>query len=344
MRLIAMINQKGGVGKTTTAVNVSAGVARWGSRVLLVDLDPQAHASMHLGIETGPDEPGIYDVLINGVAVADALRHVSDRLAVIPSHVDLVAAESELSRRPDRELILRNALQPLDERFDFIIVDCPPSLGTLTVNALVAVREVVIPLQPHFLALQGLGMLLETVTAVHGLLNPGLRITGIALCMYDKGTRLAQEVDNDVRQFIASASPEDIWHGARVFDTTIRRNIRLAECPSFGQTIFDYAPGSNGAEDYGSLARELLEMTPGVVALLGAAEGQTADAAQGGSSAAPIQVVETSGKGVEPGVVQQAGAEVDAVLGPGSASAADPLAPLATLERRPAATPDSANP
>ncbi|MBU0617239.1 MAG: AAA family ATPase, partial [Planctomycetes bacterium] len=299
MRLIAMINQKGGVGKTTTAVNVSAGLARWGSRVLLVDLDPQAHASMHLGIEAGPDEPGIYDVLINGIAVGDALRQVSDKLAVIPSHVDLVAAESELSRRSDRESVLRQALQPLHGRFDFIIVDCPPSLGTLTVNALVAMQEVVIPLQPHFLALQGLGMLLETAMAVRGLLNPALRITGIALCMYDKGTRLAQEVDNDVRQFIASASPEDIWHGARVFDTTIRRNIKLAECPAFGRTIFDYAPGSNGAEDYGSLARELLEITPGMVALLGAAEGQTADAAQGGSSAAPTEFVETGGEGVE---------------------------------------------
>jgi chromosome partitioning protein len=294
MRLIAMINQKGGVGKTTTAVNVAAGLARWGSRVLLVDLDPQAHATMHVGVDTTSGQPGLYEVLMNDVAASEALREVSDKLAVLPSNLDLVAAESELSQRAQRESALHRVLQPLHDRFDFFIVDCPPSLGTLTINALVAAREVVIPLQPHFLALQGLGMLLETATAVRGVLNPALRVTGVVLCMYDKGTRLAQEVEADVRQFIASAATDDVWHGARVFDTTIRRNIKLAECPSFGRTIFDYAPGSNGAEDYANLAREMLEGT-----------------------SSPSRTAEAGDAAGETRIIQVATAEADTVLPPG---------------------------
>jgi chromosome partitioning protein len=337
MRLIAMINQKGGVGKTTTAVNVAAGLARWGSRVLLVDIDPQAHASMHVGVEAGPDDPGIYDLLINDIEAAEAVHQVSGKLAVIPSHVDLVAAESELSRRPDRESVFSKALEPLHDQFDFIIIDCPPSLGTLTVNALVAAREVVIPLQPHFLALQGLGMLLETATAVRSMLNTELRVTGIVLCMYDKGTRLAQEVDKDVRQFIAGASPEDVWYGARVFDTTIRRNIKLAECPSFGQTIFDYASGSNGAEDYGSLARELLEMTPGVRSTAKETVLETTPA---------MQEITQTDQVADSGVIQEATADADAIVGPDTAFAAEPFAPEpapVTPEQRPAEAPDSTN-
>ena len=257
-----MINQKGGVGKTTTAVNAAAGLARWGSRVLLVDLDPQAHASLYLGVQAEADEPGAYHLLLDGVPAERTLRAITEKLSLIAAHVDLVAVEAELARRPQRELTLRRALEPIASRFDFIIIDCPPSLGLLTVNALAAVREVMIPLQTHFLALQGLGMLLQTASAVRAMVNSDLRITGVILCMYEKGTRLAQEVDNDVRQFIADAAPTDVWHGARVFDTTIRRNIKLAECPSFGKTIFDYAADSHGAEDYAGLAREMLEMRP----------------------------------------------------------------------------------
>ena len=187
-------------------------------------------------------------------------------------------------------------------------------------------------------------MLLETATAVSGMLNPALRITGIALCMYDKGTRLAQEVDNDVRQFIASAAPDDVWHGARVFDTVIRRNVKLAECPSFGRTIFDYAPGSNGAEDYGGLAREMLEMASGTARPPDTSDGQTAEGAPAEPSVVPARVVPAGDSGVESAVVREVTAEADAILGSGSTSPADPLAPQLSPETRPAVTPDRVNP
>ena len=255
-----MLNQKGGVGKTTSSVNVAAALARWGSRVLLVDLDPQSHATMHVGIDPSGDHANAYSLLVEGVSAAEIAQDISDKLTVIPSHVDLVGAEVELNQRHERELVLRRAIAPLREAFDFMIIDCPPSLGALTINSLVAVQEVIIPLQPHFLALQGLGRLLETVSVVRDALNASLRISGVILCMFEKGTRLAAEVENDVREFIGSAGPDDAWFGARVFETVIRRNIKLAECPSFGKTIFEYEPSSNGAQDYEALARELLEM------------------------------------------------------------------------------------
>ncbi len=260
MRSIAILNQKGGVGKTTTSVNLAAGLTRTGRRVLLVDLDPQSHATMHVGVDPADDQPGVYDVLVEGRPVGQALRELNEGLALLPASLDLVGAELELAGRIDRELILKTALASLGERFDYLIIDCPPSLGTLTVNALCAVRETIIPLQPHFLALQGLGRLLETVTLVRGVLNPELRISGIVLCMYESATRLAQEVANDVRCFLAAATPEDAWYGARVFETVIRRNVKLAECPSFGQTIFEYAPGCHGAADYQALTDEVLAM------------------------------------------------------------------------------------
>jgi chromosome partitioning protein len=261
MRSIAMLNQKGGVGKTTTAVNVSAGMARSGLRVLLVDLDPQSHATMHVGIDPADAAPGVYELLVNGDRAHNAVRQVSDNLSIIPASIDLVGAELELSGRDDRELVLRRALEPLRGQFDVLLIDCPPSLGSLTINALAAVDEVIIPLQPHFLALQGLGRLLETVTLVRGVLNTDLRISGVVLCMNEKGTRLAQEVASDVREFLASAAAADAWFGARVFEASIRRNVKLAECPSFGQTIYDYAATSHGAEDYSALANEIIAMT-----------------------------------------------------------------------------------
>ncbi len=352
MRPIAMINQKGGVGKTTTAVNVAAALARDGQRVLLVDLDPQAHATLHLGVEPAPGEPGIYDVLVSGTSVTDTLREVSASLTVIPAHIDLVGAELELASQPERELILRRALQSLQDRFDIVIIDCPPSLGTLTINALAAVEEVVIPLQPHFLALQGLGRLLETVTLVREVLNPPLRIVGVVLCMYEKATRLAQEVNADVCRFIASASAEDAWHGARVFDTTIRRNVKLAECPSFGQTIFDYAPSSHGAVDYEALARELLAMAwsgaeKRAIGISRATERREPEAPP--ATAAGERPDQKESDFVEQRVVQEAAADAQTILASGPRAAVgdllapdDPLSPPVPPDSRASVTPDAA--
>ena len=256
MRSIAILNQKGGVGKTTTAVNLSAALAHAGNPVLLVDLDPQSHASLHLGIELD-DEPSVYDIMVRGVPVGDAACGVADNLVVIPANIDLVGAEIELAGYEQRETVLARAIQPYQAGFDYCIIDCAPSLGLLTVNALATVHEIIIPLQPHFLALQGLGRLLETIALVRQSLNPNLRVSGIVLCMYERATRLAQEVRDDVLRFLENADPEAPWYGARVFSTAIRRNIKLAECPSFGQTVFTYAPDSNGACDYAALAREV---------------------------------------------------------------------------------------
>ncbi len=262
MRSIAVVNQKGGVGKTTTAVNLAAGLVQLGRRVMLVDLDPQAHASMHVGVEVGDDEPSIYDVLVHGVSVLEALRSLDEGLIVLPAHLDLVAAEIELAEVEGREQRLINAIAPLLAEVEFCIIDCAPSLGVLSVNALAAAHEVMIPLQPHFLALQGLGKLLDTVTAVRDSYNASLRVSGIVLTMSESGTRLGQEVARDVASFLESADAAAPWAAARLCDTRIRRNIKLAEAPSFGQTVFTYAPTSHGAEDYLQLAHEIAGMRP----------------------------------------------------------------------------------
>ena len=267
MRSIAIMNQKGGVGKTTTVVNVAAALAARGKRVCLVDFDPQAHASLHLGIDPDPERPSIYDVLIGERTLADVRHEVSENLAVVGSSLDLAAAEIELAGVVGREVILRDKLaEDLagdSGAFDFVLIDCPPSLGILTLNALAAVDEVFIPLQPHFLALHGLSKLLETIELVAGRLNARLRLSGVILCMYDANTRLAAEVTQDVEAFFQSARGKPTpWAGAKPFQTRIRRNIRLAEAPSFGQSIFEYAPDSNGAEDYGNLAAEILGSGP----------------------------------------------------------------------------------
>jgi chromosome partitioning protein len=269
MRTIAIINQKGGVGKTTTAVNLAAGlVQQRGRTVMLIDLDPQAHSTLHLGIEAaGESHKTVYDVLTNGTPVAEAAQYAEDRLAILPSHIDLVAAELELVDQPEREHRLANALAPHRGNFDLMIIDCAPSLGILTINALAAADEVIIPLQAHFLALQGLGRLLETIALVREQINPKLRVSGVALCMFDRATKLAQEVVADVAAFLESAEPDDPWYGARLFETRIRRNIKLAECPSFGQSIFEYDPSSHGAEDYAALAAEVEQAAgPAIVA------------------------------------------------------------------------------
>lgn len=265
MRVIAVMNQKGGVGKTTTSVNLAAGLAKAGKRVCLIDLDPQAHASLHLGIEALGNAPTVYNALTGTKPLADARRIVNPNLSVIPSSLDLAAAELELVDAVGRELILRDALAQLSatQTYDYTIMDCPPSLGVLTINALTAAGEVFIPLQPHFLALHGLSKLLETTALVTRRLNRHLRVTGIVLCLYESGTRLAADVADDLSAFLGKSDPEAPWAKARIFTNKIRRNIKLAEAPSFGQSIFDYAPKCPGALDYAALVDEVLQMAAG---------------------------------------------------------------------------------
>ncbi len=267
MRRIAIINQKGGVGKTTTSVNLAAALARAGQRVCVLDLDPQAHATTHLGIEPDGKTPSLYDVLIDNMPLAQVRRQVENGLWVAPSDINLAAAEVELAGVVGREVILSDQLQADGEAFDYVLMDCAPSLGVLTLNALAASTEVLIPLQPHFLALHGLGKLLETTALVSKRINPHLMVTGVLLCLCESTTKLAQEVLRDLNAFLDKGRGTALpWNKARVFDTRIRRNIKLAECPSFGQSIFSYAPACHGAEDYRELAQEVLAQTPTVTA------------------------------------------------------------------------------
>jgi len=261
MRSIAVMNQKGGVGKTTTAVNLSAGLAAAGKKVFVVDLDPQAHASLHLGVTVRDGEESIYDVLTGQRHFQDIRQKVAENLYIAPAHLDLAAAEMELAGEVGREVILRDKLANDNEEFDYLVIDCPPSLGVLTINALTMAREVFLPLQPHFLALHGLSKLLRTIEMVSQRLNPTLRLTGVLLCMYDANTKLANEVSEDVNTYFEKdRRPGFIWSEAKAFSTRIRRNVRLAEAPSFGQSILTYAPTSNGAEDYRNLTEEVLTM------------------------------------------------------------------------------------
>ncbi len=259
MRSIAIMNQKGGVGKTTTAVNVSAALAATGAKVCLIDLDPQAHATLHFGIEPQVEFDSVYDVLVGQHALRDVRKQVSENLWIIPAHLDLASAEMELAGVVGREMILRDKLESDDIKFDFVLIDCPPSLGVLTLNALTAVDEVFIPLQPHFLALHGLSKLLQTIELVAKRLNNRLMLSGVILCMYDGQTRLASEVAQDIDAFFHQEHVQPtVWSRAQMFQTKIRRNIRLAEAPSYGQPIFSYDPNSNGAEDYRRLADEIV--------------------------------------------------------------------------------------
>ena len=263
MRTIAIINQKGGVGKTTTAVNLSAALAEAGQRVWLIDLDPQAHASLHLGLTMRDDAQSMYDVLTGDCSIQDLIHPIDTGLWLSPSHLDLAAAEMELAGEVGREIILRDAMAEASRDFDYVILDCPPSLGVLTLNALTTADEVFLPLQPHFLALHGLSKLLKTIELVARRLNPGLILSNVLYCMFDS-TRLASEVIGDVEQFLSEErNSQSVWSSAYSFDTRIRRNIRLAEAPSYGQSIFSYAASSNGAQDYRSLAMEVLQQATG---------------------------------------------------------------------------------
>ena len=258
MRRIAIINQKGGVGKTTTAVNLAAALARLGNRVCLLDLDPQAHATTHLGIEPDGDRPSIYDVLVRNRPLSDVRQVVGERLSLVGADINLAAAEVELAGIVGREVILREALERDAEKPDYLLMDCGPSLGVLTLNALAATEEVFIPLQPHFFALHGLSKLLETTALVTRRINPALRVSGIIVCLYETGTKLALEVLRNLHQFLDDSRAKSVpWSQAAVFTTRIRRNIKLAECPSHGKTIFEYCPVCPGAVDYLELAKEV---------------------------------------------------------------------------------------
>jgi chromosome partitioning protein len=266
MRTIAVMNQKGGVGKTTTTVNLGAALAEQGKRVCLVDLDPQAHLTINYGVEPAGDNASLYDVLVEEMPLIEAVRQVGERIALVPSSIDLAAAEIELVSVLGRETVLKKRVDTARDAglldYDILMLDCPPSLGLLTLNALAVADEVIVPMQPQFLPLQGMAKLLETVQLVNKRMNPGLKVSGIVLTMFDSQTKLSNEVVAELSGFIEDAKGKPLpWAEARLFNTKIRRNIKLAESPSFGQNILKYDPASNGASDYRSLAKEVLAMT-----------------------------------------------------------------------------------
>ena len=250
MRSIALTNQKGGVGKTTSAANLGACLSLLGQRVLLIDIDPQANLSVHFGVDVYTDEASIYSMMIGEATVDQVIRRTSlKQLDLIPSNINLAGAEIELVGVVGRETILKEAVQPVIGNYDYVLIDCPPSLGLLTLNALTTVREVFIPLQTEFFALQGMSKLMETIRLVRRRLNPDLQVTGIIACMYDGRTRLAQEVKANISEYFPD----------RLFKSVIHKNIKLAESPSHGKPISAYDRTSRGHKDYMALAREVIE-------------------------------------------------------------------------------------
>lgn len=246
-RVIALVNQKGGVGKTTSTINIGAALSKLGRRVLLIDLDPQGNLTTSLGIATHELNNTIHEVLKGETTAAQAA--VKGAYDIIPSDIRLSGAELELSGQPGREMILKEALEPIMDNYDYIIIDCPPSLGLITLNGLTAARETFIPLQAEFLALNGMAQLLNTIKAVQKRLNPKLEISGIITTMYDSRKNLNKEVLEKIHEYF----PE------KAFKTLIRNNVALAEAPSFGKDIFEYRADSNGAEDYKNLTTEVTE-------------------------------------------------------------------------------------
>ncbi len=249
-KIIAIANQKGGVGKTTTAINLAASLADLGKKILLVDADPQANASSGLGIDIRTLEFTIYECLIDKVPVKQAIYNTQIKnLSVLPSHIDLVGAEIELLDISSREYVMKQIVKPLKEEYDYIIIDCSPSLGLITVNALTAADSVIIPVQSEYFALEGISKLLNTIKIIKTKLNPNLNIEGFLITMFDNRLRAANQVFEEVKKHFENL----------VFKTLIYRNVRLSEAPSFGLPIIEFDKESRGAENYMELAKEIIE-------------------------------------------------------------------------------------
>jgi len=248
-RIIAIANQKGGVGKTTTSINLSAALADKGKKVLLIDMDPQGNSTSGLGVQKGQPNT-IYDLLVNNVTAKECIRkNVSGSVDLIPSTVDLAGAEIEMLDIDKHEFILKRKLRQIEDDYDYIVIDCPPSLNLLTVNALTTATSVLVPIQCEFYAMEGLTQLLYTIQLVQKKLNPSLRMEGVVFTMFDARTNLSQQVVDSVKEYLKE----------KVYNTIIPRNVRLAEAPSHGLSIFDYDSRSQGAEAYRQLAEEVLK-------------------------------------------------------------------------------------